>query len=120
MGILIIFIYRLKLNIKRLKMALALDKRVEIVLLSGRQEWTQRQMADEFNSKDPERNPITNSAVGKLIKKFKGTESVVDRPRVGRPSVGEDIRTGVISKFHAHSHWFQTFRTSCLYNEQLM
>jgi hypothetical protein len=42
MGILIIFlifIYRLKLNIKRLKMALTLDERVEIVLLSGRQGW---------------------------------------------------------------------------------
>jgi hypothetical protein len=32
-------------------MALTLDKRVEIVLLSGRQGWTQRQMADEFNAK---------------------------------------------------------------------
>jgi hypothetical protein len=40
MGILIIFlifIYRLKLKIKRLKMALTLDESVEIVLLSGRQ-----------------------------------------------------------------------------------
>jgi hypothetical protein len=40
MGILIIsliFIYRLKLKVKRLKTALTLDKRVEIVLLSGRQ-----------------------------------------------------------------------------------
>jgi hypothetical protein len=42
MGILIsflIFVYRLKLKVKRLKMALALDKRVEIMLLSGLQEW---------------------------------------------------------------------------------
>jgi hypothetical protein len=42
MGILIIFlifIYRLKLNVKRLKMALTLDETVEIVLLSGRQGW---------------------------------------------------------------------------------
>jgi hypothetical protein len=42
MGILIIFlifVYRLKLKVKRLKMALTLDERVEIVLLSGRQGW---------------------------------------------------------------------------------
>jgi hypothetical protein len=40
MGILIIFlilIYRLKLKVKRQKMALTVDKRVKIVLLSGRQ-----------------------------------------------------------------------------------
>jgi hypothetical protein len=33
----IIFIYRLKLKFKRLKMAVTLDERVEIVLLSDRQ-----------------------------------------------------------------------------------
>jgi transposase len=92
---------------------MALDERVERVLLSGRQGWTQRQVADEINARHPERNPITNSAVGKLVEKFKETGSVVDKPRVGRPSVGEDIRTGVIAQFHAHSHWFQTFRTPC-------
>jgi hypothetical protein len=79
MGILIIFIiliYRLKLKAKRLKMALTLDERVEIVLLSGRQGWTQRQVADEFNVRHPERNPITHGAVWKLVKKFKGTNMV--------------------------------------------
>jgi hypothetical protein len=94
MGILIIFlilIYRLKLTVKKLRMALTLDKGVEIVLLSGRQGWTQRQVADEFNVIHPERNPITHSAVGNLVKKFKETGSVVDKLRVGRPSVGEDI-----------------------------
>jgi hypothetical protein len=42
MGILIIsliFIYRLKLKVKRLKMALTLDERFEMMLLSGRQGW---------------------------------------------------------------------------------
>jgi hypothetical protein len=41
MGIIIIFInliYRLRLKVKRLKMALTLDERVELVL-SGRQGW---------------------------------------------------------------------------------
>jgi hypothetical protein len=39
--------------------------------------------------------------VRKLVKTFKETGSVIDKPRVGRPFVGEDIRTGVIAKFHA-------------------
>jgi hypothetical protein len=39
MGNLIIFIFRLKLKFKRLKMALPLDERVEIVLFGGRQGW---------------------------------------------------------------------------------
>jgi hypothetical protein len=53
------FISRLKLKIKRLKMALTLHERVEIVLLSGRQGWTQRQVEDENNARHPERNPIS-------------------------------------------------------------
>jgi hypothetical protein len=60
---------------------------------------------DGFNARYPERNPITQSAEGKLVKKFKEIGFVVDKPRVGRPAVGEDIRTRVIAEFHAHSHW---------------
>jgi hypothetical protein len=78
MGILIIFlicIYILKLKVKRLKMALTLDERVEVMLLSGRQGRTQRQVADEFNTRYPESNPKIHSAVGKLVKKFKETEN---------------------------------------------
>jgi hypothetical protein len=63
--IFLIFIYRLKLKIKRLKMALTLDESVEIVLLTGRHGWSQRQVASEFNAKHPERNPLIHSAVGK-------------------------------------------------------
>jgi hypothetical protein len=51
--IFLIFIYRLKLKVKGLKMALTLDERVEIVLLSGRQGWTQGQVADEFIARHP-------------------------------------------------------------------
>jgi hypothetical protein len=40
--IFLIFIHRLMLKVKRLKIALTLDESVEIVLLSGRQGWTQR------------------------------------------------------------------------------
>jgi hypothetical protein len=93
MGILIIFlifIYRLKLKVKRLKIALALGEWVEILLLSGRQGWTQRQAADVFNARHPERNPITHSAVWKLVKKFKGT-NMVKRPRKYVECRGEHI-----------------------------
>jgi hypothetical protein len=51
MGILIIFLiftYRLKLNVKRLKVALSLDKSVEMVLLSGRQRWCMLLKSDIF------------------------------------------------------------------------
>jgi hypothetical protein len=59
------FLFLFILKIKRLTMALTLDERVEIVLLSGHQGWTQRQVADEIKATPSERNPITHSAVGK-------------------------------------------------------
>jgi hypothetical protein len=46
--------FYLQVKVKRLKMALTLDERVEIVLLSSRQGWIQRQVADEFNARDLE------------------------------------------------------------------
>jgi hypothetical protein len=61
MGILIIFltfIYRLKLKVTGLKMALTFDERMMIVLLSRRQGWTQRQVADEFNARHPELHTV--------------------------------------------------------------
>jgi hypothetical protein len=35
-------------------MASTLDEKAEIVLLSGRQGWAQKQVADEFNVRHPE------------------------------------------------------------------
>jgi hypothetical protein len=56
-SIFLIFIYRLKLNVKRLKMALTLDERVEIVLLSGRMDqrdkWRMSLMPDCCATVDP-------------------------------------------------------------------
>jgi hypothetical protein len=50
----LIFTYRLKLKVKRLKMALTLVERVEMMLLNGHQGghqgWTQRQVADELQT----------------------------------------------------------------------
>jgi hypothetical protein len=39
-------------------MTLSLDEREEIMLLIGRQGWTQRQVADEFNARHPELQTI--------------------------------------------------------------
>jgi hypothetical protein len=66
----LILIYRLKLKVKRLKIALTLDERVKggflVVVRDGHR--------GKFSARHPERNPITHSAVGKLVKKFKGTQ----------------------------------------------
>jgi hypothetical protein len=51
-------------------MALTLDGKVEIVLLSGRQGWTRGQVADEFNARHLERNPITHNSVGEAGEKI--------------------------------------------------
>jgi hypothetical protein len=48
------FYLQVKVKVKRLKMALTLDESVEIVLHSGRQGWTQRQVADVFNARHSE------------------------------------------------------------------
>jgi hypothetical protein len=39
------------------------------------------QVAEEFNNKYPQRNPVPQSAIAKLLKKFKETGSVADKPR---------------------------------------
>jgi hypothetical protein len=92
----------LELKVKRLKMALTLDERVEIILLSVRQRWTQRQVTDEFNARHPEMNLITHSAVGKHGKAAEKMHRVSKSYRA----------YNVNNKYN--SHWFQTFRTLCI------
>jgi hypothetical protein len=58
-------------------------------------------VANEFNARHPKRNPIIYSTDGKLVKKFKETVSVADKPRCGHPSVGEDTQIHVIANVHA-------------------
>jgi hypothetical protein len=72
MGILIIvliFLYRLKLKVKRLQIALTLDERVEIVLHNGRQGWAQRQVADKVNARYPELHTIMLLSIPILLAK---------------------------------------------------
>jgi hypothetical protein len=63
--------FYLQVKVKRLKITSILNERVAIVLVSGCQGWSQRQVADEFNARPPERNQITLSAVGKVAKKIR-------------------------------------------------
>ncbi|CAI9725921.1 KEOPS complex subunit TP53RK isoform X1 [Octopus vulgaris] len=60
------------------------EERIELVLLSGREGWSYRKIAEEFNLRHPYRQPIYFTAVGKLINKFKETGSVLDKPRSER------------------------------------
>ncbi|MPC34374.1 hypothetical protein E2C01_027760 [Portunus trituberculatus] len=64
-------------------MALSKEERVKLVLLSGREGWSYCKIAEEFNLRHPHRQPIYFSAVGKLIKKFRETGSVLDKLRSG-------------------------------------
>jgi transposase len=82
-------------------MSLTLEERIEIMFLCGREGWSQRRVAEEFNTRHPEKNPETQSTVSKLVSKFKETGSVADKRRSGRPPVAEEIREGVVAKVHA-------------------
>ncbi|CAI9724379.1 PLHD1 protein [Octopus vulgaris] len=81
-------------------MDLPKEERIELVLLSGRERWSYRKIA-EFNLRHPCRQPIFFTAVGKLIKKFKETGSVLDKPRSGRPKTSDETKEAVMAKFSA-------------------
>ena len=63
---------------------LTLDERVELVMLCGRDGWSMRQVAQEFNKRHPE-SRVSRSTVSRLLNKFKTIGSVNDAPRSGRP-----------------------------------
>ncbi|CAI9725850.1 Hypothetical predicted protein [Octopus vulgaris] len=60
-----------------------------------------RKIAEEFNLRHPYRQPIYFTAVGKLIKKFKETGSVLDKPRSGRPKTSDETKEAVMAKVSA-------------------
>ena len=57
--------------------------RVEIILLSGRNDATNRSVAEQFNRNHPHQK-VSHTSVGRLITKFRETGSVVDKKRIGR------------------------------------
>jgi transposase len=83
-------------------MSLSKEERIELVLLSGREGWSYRQIANDFNARHPRMTPIFFGTVGKVVRKFKETGSVLDKPRSGRPTVMDDkTREAVIAKVTA-------------------
>ena len=80
-------------------MKLTKEERVEIVLLYGREGWGLRRVAAEFNRRHPDKLlPLSHSAVGKLVNKFKRTGSVMDAPKPGRPKIQEETKEAVLAK----------------------
>ena len=70
-------------------MSLLKDERVEIILLCGRG-WSHERVAIEFSRLHPDREPIHQTSVTRLLAKFKETGSVLDKPKTGRNPVPRD------------------------------
>lgn len=66
-------------------MSLTVDERVELVFMSVAEDTTNRYVDGKFNRNNPNREPISNTIVGRLILKFHETGSVIDKPSNGRP-----------------------------------
>ena len=78
-------------------MALSKDERVDLVLLCGREGWSQRKIADEFHLRHPNRE-INHSSVGRIFRKFKVTGSVLDKSRPGRNKISDEVKERVLAK----------------------
>jgi transposase len=73
-------------------------ERVELIFLAGKLNCSNRSIAKVFNEAHPNRTPIAQGTVGKIIKRFRETGSVHDRARSGRPrsSTDEDSAARVV------------------------
>ena len=78
-------------------MPLTTEQRVEIILLPGCDGATNRSVAEQFNRNHPHQN-VSHTSVGRLIKKFRETGSVVDKKRSGRPGLSSETRAQVLEK----------------------
>jgi transposase len=61
-------------------MSLSKEERIELVLLSGREGYSYRQIADDFNARHPRRTSISFGTVGEVVRKFKETGSLGQTP----------------------------------------
>ena len=67
----------------QVKYGLKKEESVHLVLLSGREGWSYRKIADEFNVLHPGRSLIGVSLMAKVIRKFKKTDIIIDKPHSG-------------------------------------
>jgi hypothetical protein len=85
-----------------------LRERVEIILLCGREGWTQREIAVEFNNNHLERNTISQSAVAKLLKGFCSILFIHLSVHIKVASSGNNtpfrksVLSSILSKNHMH------------------
>ena len=75
-------------------MALTQQERIEIILMSG--ERSSRVIAQDFNARHPDRHAISHNTVSYLIRKFRDTGNVADRPRSGPPRTATDEETSTM------------------------
>ena len=62
---------------------LSRNERVQLIFMYGVPGATNRSVAEAFNRRNPNRSPIHQVTVGRLIKRFSETGSVADRPEGG-------------------------------------
>jgi transposase len=82
-------------------MVLSLQECINIIILCGCKGWSHRNVADEFDGLQPERNPVSHGAVVKLFNKFTETGSVSNNPCSGHPSTNEEVCETIMAKFSA-------------------
>ncbi|CAI9720048.1 Hypothetical predicted protein [Octopus vulgaris] len=85
-----------ELTVKNFK-AKAIDDRM--MALSKEERMADRMM--DLSKEERIEQPIYFTAVGKLIKKFKETGSVLDKPRSGRPKNSDETKEAVMAKVSA-------------------
>ena len=78
-------------------MPLTTEQRVEIILLSGRDGATNKNVAEQFNRNHPHEN-VSHTSVGRLINKFRETGSVLDKKRSGCLGLSAETRAQVLEK----------------------
>ena len=91
-------------------MKLTITERIEIITISMQKRVTQWEITNIFNTKYPNRVPVTQSAVSKLLAKFKQTGSVEDRIRKGRPPLSHLKIRDVLDTVRINPH----FSTRCI------
>lgn len=81
-------------------------ERIEILIMVGYGDRSRRQeeVCQLFNDKYPERNPITQSTVSKIEKKFREFGHVRDLQKRGRPAINEDVRLDILLDLQEDPH----------------
>ncbi|KAJ8953821.1 hypothetical protein NQ318_006671 [Aromia moschata] len=98
------------LLIKRYKIELAAPgaapktKVILIMIGYGDRARTQLEVCRLFNTKYPNREPITQSTGSKIEQKFLEMGHARDRPRTGRPPVQEDVKLNVLLELQENPH----------------